>query len=860
MKKTTFLLFSLLLFAFSWQGVAQSYCVPEGTNSGRYIDSFSTTGGIENISNQDSGFSDLGYGDHTAMTVEAYVGEDLNFEVDIVGGTAGFRVWVDWNQDGEFDAADEVAFQSNAYSASHSGSFTIPADAVEGTTRMRIVSHWLSSNGSVDPCEVDFEYGEFEDYTVNLVMPTCPTPSGLAVSDVTISEATLEWTENGSATEWKVLYGETGFDPETEGTTIMVNDDSETTLSGLDTNTNYAFYVAAVCGIEDESSLAGPYTFRTSCGVVSVPYLLDFEDATIPELPSCTSQQNLGEGNDWETALYTNNGLNGTVLKYGYNTNNDANVWFFMGGIELEAGVNYQISYKYFAFETYPESLKIAYGTSADAAAMTEEIADYPSLAGAGDETNYFNVEEDGVYYFGLHAYSEANQHTMYFDDIEIKEAPSCIAPSGLYVDNVGATSADLGWVQNGTAATWNIEYGVQGFEQGSGTTEEVTSNPYTLEDLQSNTTYEFYVQADCAEGGESAWSGPFSFTTTCVAGNIPFEEGFEEGYIHGENLGGCWSQESLGGSNSWVVNNTETDYNRTPRSGDWNIYLRYGNEAWMFYPIELNAGVTYDLEFYARQDEDSGATVQAGFGTTNSGAAMTSVISETEIIDGDYQELSGSFTPDVSGVYYLGIKGETTFSPWYLSIDDISVTTTTEVCDAVTDVEVTEIAETIATISWTASATAEEGYVVAVYEAGADMDADTAVVTETLAEGVTTLDVEELTPDTEYDVYVTAVCGEDNSVTSEAVTFTTEPTANVGDFDVIKLTVYPNPVNTNLNISAAKVIDEVQVYNILGQRVMTHKSNNTEVTLDVTELPTANYILKVRMDGIMSTVKFIKK
>src|SRR5699024_8139700 len=80
------------------------------------------------------------------------------------GGTAGFRVWVDWNQDGVFDATEEVAYQSSSYTASHSGSFTVPADALEGETRMRIVSHWLSTTGDVDPCETGFTYGEFEDY------------------------------------------------------------------------------------------------------------------------------------------------------------------------------------------------------------------------------------------------------------------------------------------------------------------------------------------------------------------------------------------------------------------------------------------------------------------------------------------------------------------------------------------------------------------------------------------------------------------------------------------------------------------------------------------------------------------------
>src|SRR5690554_1494371 len=146
-------------------GGSHAYCIPEGTNSGRYIDNFSTTGGSENVSNMGSGFSPDGYGDYyDTHTVAQAAGEDVQFEVDIEGGTAGFRIWVDWNQDGVFDTTEEVAYASTSYSANHTGSFTVPTDALEGDTRMRIVSHWLSTSGDVDPCETGFTYGEFEDY------------------------------------------------------------------------------------------------------------------------------------------------------------------------------------------------------------------------------------------------------------------------------------------------------------------------------------------------------------------------------------------------------------------------------------------------------------------------------------------------------------------------------------------------------------------------------------------------------------------------------------------------------------------------------------------------------------------------
>ncbi len=158
------LLLSTFLLSYSASAQVVTYCVPEGTNPNRYINDFSTNGGDQSITNNGSGFSADGYGDYTGLTAEQGYGGSVNFNASFEGGTAGFRIWVDWNHDGFFDT-DEVAYQSNSYSTSHSGSVSVPASAMLGSTRMRIVSHWYSISGVVDPCETDFPYGEFEDYT-----------------------------------------------------------------------------------------------------------------------------------------------------------------------------------------------------------------------------------------------------------------------------------------------------------------------------------------------------------------------------------------------------------------------------------------------------------------------------------------------------------------------------------------------------------------------------------------------------------------------------------------------------------------------------------------------------------------------
>jgi hypothetical protein len=64
---------------------------------------------------------------------------------------------------------------------------------------------------------------------------------------------------------------------------------------------------------------------------------------------------------------------------------------------------------------------------------------------------------------------------------------------------------------------TWNIQYGVSGFELGEGTIYSTTNNPDVLSNLGGSIIYEYYVQAVCANGYESLYTGPVSFTMPLV-------------------------------------------------------------------------------------------------------------------------------------------------------------------------------------------------------------------------------------------------------------------------------------------------------------------------------------------------------
>lgn len=78
----------------------------------------------------------------------------------------GYAVFIDYNMDGDFVDAGETVYTKTASTTTPvSGTFTVPATAVLGSTRMRVS---MKYNGVPTSCET-FSYGQVEDYTVNVV-------------------------------------------------------------------------------------------------------------------------------------------------------------------------------------------------------------------------------------------------------------------------------------------------------------------------------------------------------------------------------------------------------------------------------------------------------------------------------------------------------------------------------------------------------------------------------------------------------------------------------------------------------------------------------------------------------------------
>ncbi|MBS1534166.1 MAG: fibronectin type III domain-containing protein [Bacteroidetes bacterium] len=273
------------------------YCLATGSTAGYYINNFSTTGGTLNISNNGSGLSAGGYGNFTAMTVSQQYYGTVNFSSAYTGGTFGFNIWVDWNNDLDFDDSGEKVFGSGSYNASNTGSFTIPATATLGNHRMRIrADYWATNPGQCGT----ITRGETEDYTLTVLALSCSgNPSNLSANSISFTTATLNWTAASPApvSGYEYYYSVSGASPNLATTPSGSVGAGITTanLSGLSSGSYYNVWIRSNCG-GTKGLWIGPINFTTlnAPPVTTGTTFCQGGSGTISATASCTNLVNMG--------------------------------------------------------------------------------------------------------------------------------------------------------------------------------------------------------------------------------------------------------------------------------------------------------------------------------------------------------------------------------------------------------------------------------------------------------------------------------------------------------------------------------------------------------------------------------------
>ena len=179
--------------SFSFTTSSVTYCSAEGNDSSFfYIDRVQ-------LNTIDNNSGEQGYSDFTNIQTTLVNGENYTITVtpEWTGTvySVGYRVWIDYDRDGSFTTAERVLNLAPTQNTSVSSTFTIPSETVTGSTRMRVAMRY---NARPSACGT-FNYGEVEDYTINLFdglvynantwTPSAPTSSTLS-DDVLILDGT----------------------------------------------------------------------------------------------------------------------------------------------------------------------------------------------------------------------------------------------------------------------------------------------------------------------------------------------------------------------------------------------------------------------------------------------------------------------------------------------------------------------------------------------------------------------------------------------------------------------------------------------------------------------------------------------
>lgn len=178
-----------------------------------------TIGSISNTSSATLGTSPQ-YEDFTATVAPATLVQGVTYPITLKGNTNGdwidnFTIYIDFNQDGDFADAGEsfdggsIENSTGTDNVQSVAQIAIPANAMTGTTRMRIVK--LYEEEVAAPCGTgeDFFFGQAEDYAITIAAPqACTTAPTLPVIE---AEDTSLCGTQGTSISLTTMYDQSGI-------------------------------------------------------------------------------------------------------------------------------------------------------------------------------------------------------------------------------------------------------------------------------------------------------------------------------------------------------------------------------------------------------------------------------------------------------------------------------------------------------------------------------------------------------------------------------------------------------------------------------------------------------------------------
>lgn len=574
----------------------------------------------------------------------------------------------------------------------------------------------------------------------------CIPPINFEVVEVLEDSVELTWDNIASAISgynWFIFNAEDNpqsTPPVANGSTAF--EINSVNVSGLQENTEYQAYIRSDCGFTGVSPISDPLFFKTPCSAFDAPFLEDFEGSQWvaqstgnESIDECWSRE--PDFNAAEYAWFTgsqaevNNPIGNNFIGASsfLGTTNDVAV-IRLPAIDLSSLEDPSLNYFYLltgeAIESFKVEIKInnnddwdeliTYTTSEQnniSEAFVREIIDLQAYANQIVDIRFVATRGAGNSFFAL-------------DDLRVDEIPVCDAPLNLSISNIETDSAVLTFDDDESAINgydWFIYLSGDNPETDDAILSGNSSSNLNvaLANLSPATTYDVYVQSNCLNNEISELSLPVTFSTEVCED----EDKCAYTFSLSSDSGNGWS-----GATMQVFQE--------------GILMATLGES-------FNSGA--EIEETIELCEEANTTLVWSEG----GSASTDV--NISITDPFNEEIYDSTNESIN-------PGETLFN--------FTSNCTPPICQGPTNVEVSDVTQTTATISWDETDATQLSYSWFIFLAGDNPEIDIPVANGTTQTGELSVNVSDLTLDTAYQVYVQAECEFSESELSSAVDFST--------------------------------------------------------------------------------------
>ncbi len=436
---------------------------------------------------------------------------------------------------------------------------------------------------------------------------------------------------------------------------------------------------------------------------------------------------------------------------------------------------------------------------------------------------------------------------------------PACPEPTNLAVTNIAADSADLSWDAEPNASNGYIWYV---FLQGdnpmtdppvaTGTVPAGTTTA-TATGLDGGLSYDFYVVADCDSDGLSQLAGPVSFATPPACGGKFYDTGGPTGdYQNSENVTTTITPVNPG--EQVTVTFTAFDV-----EANWDaLYVYDGPDASS--PLISSGNPPTNSGFPA--GGFYGTSIPGPFTSSHPSGALTFVfMSDSSVPRAGWEaDVTCALSPPPNDMIVNSIDVDEIGFPYTDPGVHMPAATVEDGnpsgCDltGANGVWYNFVPEGDGTA--TASITTPGGASSVTFYTAPDENAtetDLVLVPQNSNQCV---------PGTSASI--STVAGQAYYVfvlNTGAITDIVIDGTNLGvsENSIAGFSYYPNPTTGVLNLRSVDNIEQVSLYNLLGQRVKDNTLDSTAAQVDISGLSSGTYIMKVTVNGQIGTYKVLK-